>query len=95
MARDKHHRQGPQPKRYMLDMGRADTFKYQAKETIRSAEIHDDYVNPLTTTMFSKATREGTEAAKEYIEDKHEEGVVSESLRDDLVRLLDRYSRWR
>lgn len=95
MARRNHHRQGAQPKRYMLDMSRADAFKYQAKDAIRSSDVHDDYVNPLTTTMFSKATREGTDEAKEYIEGKHEEGVIPEDLLKELVRLLDKHSRWR
>lgn len=93
--RKPHHRQGRQPNRKMLDMGQTDRFKHYVKKALERSDIEEDYINSFYTTLFSKGSRQGIGDAKKFVDAKHEEELIDEDTRDELHRLLDRFSTMR
>ncbi len=82
--------QAPSRKR-MLDMGKFDSFKFRLKKTLEGVEGGE----PIFANVNSKSTNIGTKDAKKYVEDIVEQGTIKREKADEIIDLLDRYSKYR
>jgi hypothetical protein len=79
----------------MLDMRKADWFRYDAKEVLEYSGMDERTWAPMLTTIIAKASRTSIREAKEYIDQKVDEKVLPPDAANELMRLLDRYKKWR
>ncbi len=75
----------------MLDMGKHDSFKYRLRQVL------EDVVGceTILANINSKSTNLGIENAKEYIETIVVEGSIGREKADEIIDLLNRYTRYR
>ena len=94
-------RRGPSgggiPRRRMLSQGRKGHFLFDAGEVMRRHEggMDDQHHRAFLEGLFARGARHGTDAAKEFLDEKRDEGLVTREEHQGLMRLLDRYSQWR
>lgn len=79
----------------MLDMGRRTRFKYKLKAVLERSEMDEDYINSFYTTVYSKGSKGTIEDAKEWVDEKFEEELFGDEVRDQIHALLDKYSTYR
>lgn len=98
-ARRGRHNQGggDVPRQRMLSMGRKTHFLYDARQVMErtAGGMDDQHHRAFLEQLFVRGARTSTEAAKEFLDEKAEEGVVTEREHEGLHRLLERYSQWR
>jgi len=85
---------GDNTRKTMLNMGRLESFEWNLKKML------DDLPNPenkgaILGSIRNKALNLGIEEAKDYIITKHEEEAFDENKANELLSLLDRYTRRR
>jgi hypothetical protein len=78
-----------------LDMRRLTYFRYDMKEIFNSTDMDPKVWNPVLASTVTKASRLGIKGAKEYIESLVIEDVLDEKIAKELIRILDRYKKWR
>ena len=79
----------------MLNLRKELEFKYDLRKTLEAAKVDPKAVPSFIATLFSKGSRINLFDAKDYINDKLEEGLLDERTRDRILDLLRRYQRWR
>ena len=79
----------------MLDMRKINYFRYDAKEIFESTEIDQKVWVPILASIVTKASRLSIKEANEYIKELDDEGILDKETVKALLRLLDRYKRWR
>lgn len=75
----------------MLDMGKHDSFKYRLRQVLEEVVGSE----PILANINSKSTNLGIEKAKEYIETIVEEGSIGRDKADEIIDLLNRYTKYR
>ncbi len=98
MARRHRHNKGGgrQPSNKMLDMSREAHFRYDAEQILNDDPIDEDHQQALLQQIVARGSRQGIENARDYVREKcDEEGLIEGGTRDDLMRLLGRYSTYR
>ena len=79
----------------MLNMNALPYFKYDLKNLLEKAKMDDNVKNSFVATLWSKASRMSIPEAKDFVKDKCEEGIFDSDMEAKLLRLLDKYSKWR
>ena len=79
----------------MLDLKKADYFKYYLKELFENSDIKDELKQSITANLLSKATRNSIDDAIEYKNEQVEAGNIPGNISDEIDRLLKKYSYWR
>ncbi|MDP6154805.1 MAG: hypothetical protein QGH39_08415 [Candidatus Thermoplasmatota archaeon] len=82
-------------KQPMLNLRKELEFKYDLRKTLEAGKVDPKAVPSFIATLFSKGSRINLFEAKDYINNKFEEGLFDERVRDLLLNLLRRYQRWR
>ena len=98
MARRHRHNKGGgrQPSNKMLDMGREAHFRYDAEQILNEDPIDEDHQKALLQQIVARGERQGVDPARDYVRMKcDDEGLIEPGTRDDLIRLLGRYSTYR
>lgn len=82
------------PPKRMLNMGRKGHFVYDAMRAIENdGEIEDEEQQRTFVEMvFARGSRQNTDAATEFLEEKRQEGLISEQEAARLREVVDRYS---
>ncbi|MFQ5815991.1 MAG: hypothetical protein ACE5G7_05790 [Candidatus Hydrothermarchaeaceae archaeon] len=85
---------GDSRRKTMLNMGRIESFEWNL------GNLLNDLPNPqnrgaIFASIRNKSTNIGIEEAKEYILNKEKEGEIDENTSNELVALLDRFSKRR
>lgn len=88
-------RANAQPRRQFLDQRREEHFRYDIRQALDEARMPEEQRNAFYASMYSKGTRNGTQEAKEFAQQKVDEGLITPQLRDRLQMLVERYSTWR
>jgi hypothetical protein len=78
-----------------LDIRRLTYFRYDIKEIFNSTDMDPKVWNPVLASIVTKASRLGIKGAKEYINNLVTEDVVTDEIAKALLRVLDRYKKWR
>jgi hypothetical protein len=75
----------------MLDMRNHSDFKYDLKKTLEGMAGSD----PVFANVNSKSINIGTDEAKKYVEDLVNQESIDRKKADEIIALLDRYSKFR
>ena len=79
----------------MLDIKKLIYFQYDVKEIFNSTEMDQKIWNPMLASIVTKASRLSINEANEYIHDLKKEELLDKETANALLRLLDKYKRWR
>lgn len=79
----------------MLDVRREGHFKFDLKDVLVRSSLPPEQVAGFAATVFSKASRQSTAEAKDWVTSKLAEQVITKPERDAINTLIDRYSKWR
>lgn len=93
--RNSDYKENDQQMNKMLDLGKLNYFRYDAKEILNSAELDQKIWEPLLASIVTKAGRLGIKEAKEYLLKLKDEEVLTNDTVQALTRLLDKYKKWR
>lgn len=92
-------RGGPNPnqRKRMMAQGRKGHFMHDAKAALLGNEgkMDEQYVRAFLEGIFQRGTRQSTEEALVYLDEKVSEGTVSKDQGNALADLIERYSFWR
>lgn len=89
--------QGPNTRKRMMAQGRKGHFMHDAKAALMAIEgkMDEQYVRAFLEGIFQRGTRQSTEDALVYLDEKVAEGTVSKDQGNALADLIERYSFWR
>ena len=79
----------------MLDQSKANYFKYELQDFLKTTAVAPDLHNSLIQTLWAKGTRDSTQEAKVWLNDKVKEKQVDVATQQKIIAMLDRYSTWR
>jgi len=79
----------------LLNMRFKQAFRYDLKEILLRTTIPETEANQFAAQVLARASRQGIDDAKDYIVEKTDEGLVDSASDDQVMHLLDRYSRYR
>jgi hypothetical protein len=79
----------------MLDERRAEHFRYDMRQVLAEGKVPEEQGKAIFATVFSKGARISLDEAKQFVEQKTQEGVITPQVRDRIMMLVDRYSTWR
>lgn len=75
----------------MLDMGNFSSFKFRLRNILNELEGSE----PIFANINSKSSNIGIKDTKKYIEDVVEQGSLKREMADEIIELLDRFSKYR
>lgn len=79
----------------MLDMGRVNSFMYNAEQIILATGEKNGTWNTILASIMAKASRIGTEEALEFVSQKAASGELPKAAEEPLRQLLRSHSRMR
>jgi hypothetical protein len=79
----------------MLDVRREQHFRFDMRQALDEGKVPEEQRNAIYATVFSKGSRISLDEAKDFVQQKTQEGVLSPQVRDRVLMLVDRYSTWR
>lgn len=80
----------------MMAQGRKGHFIHDAKAVLGGpGGMEDVNVRPFLEGIFQRGTRQSTEDALLYLDEKVASGVVTKDQGNELAALIERYSFWR
>jgi hypothetical protein len=78
----------------MLNMRRLGEFKYDVREVMNANEMDPAFMQTFMASIIAKASRLTIVEAKEYVREQNAAGVISKEIADNLLYLLDRYTKY-
>jgi len=75
-----------------LDRSRHMEYKYEVRGLMVDIDIPEEHRSSILGTMWARGERQTVAEAKEFLEDKHSEGIVSEEQLKKLHGVLDKYT---
>ncbi len=79
----------------MLNLNRVSTFRYAIRDIMTDHKIDEAVASTVVASVIAKASRISIAAAREYVLDQEKLGSFPEHTTDDILDLLDRYSKYR
>lgn len=79
----------------MLDIRRETAFRYDLNIILENSTTLDRNIPSFIATTVSKASRQSTQDARDYVKEKCEEEIVDKEIQEDILRLLNRYTKYR
>lgn len=81
-----------QPRSKKLDMRRTDEFQFLLSKAVES--LPESVRGAIKGGIYSLASRRGSKEAKEYVIQKHTEGIIDANLEKKLIDLIFDYSKY-
>ena len=75
-----------------LDRSRHMEYKYEVRGLMVDIGVEDEHRSNVLGTMWAKGERQNAAEAKEFLESKHSEGVLTEEQFNRLCDVIDRYT---
>lgn len=75
-----------------LDMGRNDEFQYLLSQIVNT--LPESVRGAVKGSIYAIASKKGAKEAKEYIQKKNQEGVITTGMGRDLIDLVFQYSKY-
>ena len=75
-----------------LDRSRHMEYKYEVRGLMTDIDIPDEHRSSILGTMWARGERQTVAEAKEFLEGKHSEGIVTEEQLTKLHAVLDKYT---
>lgn len=79
----------------MLDQSKANYFKYDLQDILKASPVAVEQHNSLIQTLWAKGSRDSTQEAKVWLNEKVKEKIVDVGTQQKLIIILDRFSTWR
>ncbi len=79
----------------LLDKGKQNYFKYDLEDILGRSTTPAEMHGSIIQTLWSKGTRDGVDAAREFLKEKHDEGSVDDETRRFIDKAIERYSTTR
>ncbi|MEA3143428.1 MAG: hypothetical protein QOG31_752 [Thermoplasmata archaeon] len=79
----------------LLDTSKANYFKYDLQDMLKASPVAPELHNSLIQTLWAKGTRDSTQEAKVWLNDKVKEKQVDVATQQKILIILDRFSTWR
>jgi hypothetical protein len=79
----------------LLDTSKANYFKYDLQDLLKASPVAPELHNSLIQTLWAKGTRDSTQEAKVWLNDKVKEKMVDVATQQKILAILDRFSTWR
>ena len=79
----------------LLDTSKANYFKYDLQDLLKASPVAPELHNSLIQTLWAKGTRDSTQEAKVWLNDKVKEKQVDVPTQQRILAILDRFSTWR
>lgn len=79
----------------MLNLHRIQPFKYDMREILESSKMDPAVATSFLASLIAKASRSSVRDGKDYTKTFLEEGELEKEDFDRIMRLLDRYSKYR
>jgi hypothetical protein len=76
-----------------LDMHRSLEFTYMTNKILEA--LPENVRGSLSGPIYAKASKIGINDAKDFIMKKVQEGILTETMAEELINLLFRYSKYR
>lgn len=75
-----------------LDRSRHMEYKYEVRGLLVDIGVEEEHRSNVLGTMWAKGERQNTAEAKEFLESKHSEGILTEEQYNRLCDVIDRYT---
>ena len=75
-----------------LDRSRHMEYKYEIRGLMVDIDVPEEHRSNILGTMWARGERQTVTEAKEFLEEKHSEGIVSEDQLSKLLNILDKYT---
>jgi hypothetical protein len=79
----------------MLDLSKESIFRYDMEDILEEAETPGERIPSTIASIWSKASRQGVDEAKDFIRVKREEGLYDQKTEERILRLLQMHTRYR
>lgn len=79
----------------MLDQSKANYFKYDLQDLLKSSPVAEELHNSLIQTLWAKGSRDAVQEAKVWLMEKVKEKQVDPGTQQKILNIMDRYSTWR
>ena len=79
----------------MLDEGRRTEMIYFLKEIVSDAGVSDKLAEPFLASLAAKGSRESVDSAVQFLDSKIEEEFISEDSRDQIKKVMKRFTKYR
>ena len=67
-------------------------YKYEVRGLMVDIDIPEEHRSNILGTMWAKGERQTVTEAKEFLESKHSEGILTEEQFNRLCDVIDRYT---
>ena len=75
-----------------LDRSRHMEYKYEVRGLMVDIDVEEEHRSNVLGTMWAKGERQNVADAKEFLESKHSEGILTEEQFNRLCDVIDRYT---
>lgn len=82
-------------KQAMLNMHKIKSFKYDMNAVLSETSMDEDKASSFLATVIAKASRNSTREAKGHVKSFLDDGDLMKKEHDEIMKLLDKYSRYR
>jgi len=79
----------------MLNLNRITSFRYGIREIMVNHEVSESIASSVVASVIAKASRMSIDTARDYVLDQEKAGSYPKEVSDEILDLLDRYSRHR
>jgi len=76
-------------------MHKIKSFKYDMNTVLSESTMDEDKASSFLATIIAKASRNSTKEAKIHVKTFLDEGDLMKKEHDEIIKLLDKYSRYR
>ena len=81
--------QGPAKRVKKLHRGKYMEFKYDVRRILEEENVEDEHRSNVLGQTWAKGERQGVGDAKEFLEGKVEDGIISEKCSSRIIKLID------
>ncbi len=75
-----------------LDRSKHMEYKYEMRSLLVEIGIMEEYRSNLLASIWAKGERQSTKEAKQYIDEKMDEGVLDEEQHKSLIKVIESYT---
>jgi hypothetical protein len=89
-SRQKNYQPAARLKR--LDRSKHMEYKYEMRSLLIKLNVVEEYRSNLLASIWAKGERQSTKEAREYIDEKRDEGILDEKQHKSLSKIIDNYT---
>ncbi len=79
----------------MLNLSRISVFRYDMKEIMRHYKLEESEASSLMASVIAKGSRISIASARDYVIEQEKAGAYPREAADEIIDLLDRFSKLR